>query len=250
MGTNGKLPGDESLLGRCRARVSDLFTEAGRDDGRVPRFGFSDSHGCQREAVFRFRDFMQTWKSPAAYKPLRWVLAAACGTAIGNVLEAAARRQGDVTQESCVLPNAHGLHIYGSLDWLWVDGGVVFDFKCVSRKQFRWIKKQGEPKEGHRAQINGYSVAKNVPHWCLVYIDMGALGFADADTPETQLFAGDANRELADAEVVGFWLGVDGHLKAGTTPEIPGDYTADGFPCGWCSQKRRCWSEDGASISS
>lgn len=216
------------------ARIAEVFKEATLETEREPRFGFSDADGCKRAAVYRFSEFKQTGKPGQARRPLRWRFASACGTAIGGMLEEAARRLGDKTQAPAQLDD--GL-VKGSADWWWVEGDYVFDFKC--KGETSWRKITSRPDQDEVRQVASYAKALGVSRWALIYI-RGATCFEKGDGVEWRHYEGAALDSHADA-TVGFWRDVKGHLDAETIPDRP--FGQDSFECRICRFKEACWEQ-------
>lgn len=169
---------------------------------------------------------------------VRYVLAQACGTAVGEVLEAGCSKLGMKVQEKVVLGGPEDVFVSGTLDVR--AEGYVLDWKVVGKKSWRRIAKEPDPK--HVLQVNAYCAATKEPAWALAYLN-GASIF---DELEWRIFRGKAD-PLAGQRVLSTWRLVDWHHKNGTLPARPDNFSMSSFPCGWngggCTYRDTCWSE-------
>src|SRR5882672_667459 len=117
--------------------IRAVFAQARKTKERKPRFGISDAHGCVRAKVYSFRLFKEGGKPAEFERPARWGLAAACGTAVGQLLEEASERRGHKVQV-----RAQSGAISGSADIV-LTGEHVVDVKVAGG--WKWRKIQHEP---------------------------------------------------------------------------------------------------------
>lgn len=209
-------------------QIAAIFHEARKAQEREPRYGISDAHGCARSKVYSFKLFKEKGEAARFERPVRWGLAADCGTAVGAALEAAAKRLGHGTQVAAAMGD-----IRGSADIVLV-GDHVVDIKVAGG--WKWRKVQHEPDPEHRRQVATYAHILEKPKWALLYID-GRSIFAAGEEVEWLLHEGHVVPELV-AATAGFWATVQKHLDAGTLPERmePGS-----FECKVCAHAAHCW---------
>lgn len=207
-------------------------------DAGARHFFSSAGDSCERALV------LDELEGPRPTQELRYALAAACGTAVGAVLEAGCKRMGWKVQERVKLER-DGLDVWGSLDVR--APGAVVDFKLVGEKSWKRVAK--EPAWRNVLQVNGYSVAAPEPGWVLVYL-RGRDIFDEMDANSWRLYAGASDPSLAK-QLTHTWERVLGHVLAGQAPPRPRDFSAARYPCGggteWqCGHFEKCWG--GANV--
>jgi hypothetical protein len=208
--------------------VRAIFAEARKTQEREPRCGISDAHGCVRAKVYSFLLFKEEGRPAEFERPARWGLAAACGTAVGQLIEEASERLGHKTQV-----RVESGRISGSADIVLI-GEHVIDVKVAGG--WKWRKIQHEPDPEHRRQVATYATLLEKPKWALLYID-GRSIFTAGEDVEWVLHEGLASVEHYKS-TSDFWASVHGHLDAGT---LPGRLEPDSFECKICPHAGRCW---------
>lgn len=186
---------------------------------------------CLRALVYDARDADDG--KPPAQGPhrLRDLLAMACGNAVGNHIEEAARRLGYETQKTHAFDTGV-VKVRGNSD---VAGPpFVLDVKLVGEKS--WAR---APHQKHILQVASYAVANDSPRWILLYVRGSTIFDEDSAEVETRIFAGHADVEYAQ-ELCGVWETVDRHRKLRTLPERVFGAKPDGWPCAWCRHLKRC----------
>lgn len=218
-------------------RIEDLFREARRVEDQPPHARFSSAADCLRQHVYAWREYQAgTWQ-PWRERPVRWNMAAVFGTALGDFLEAAARRLGAITQESVSLTSRE-VDVHGNLDVHW-PGADVWDFKCCS--DYAWREVQKAPKDRHVLQLQGYLSATGEKRGALIYIKSSGIG--KGKHLEWVAHEIEADPWMA-TELIARWVQVKKHVEAGTTPERP--FTdPDCFDCTICPYRTDCWTEGG-----
>jgi len=209
-------------------QIAAIFAEARKAKEREPRFGISDAHGCARSKVYSFRLFEETGRPVEFQRPVRWGLAADCGTAVGAALEAAALRLGHATQGQAAMGE-----IRGPSDIV-LSGDHGLDIKVAGG--WKWRKIQHEPDPEHRRQVATYAHILEKPKWALLYID-GRSIFTAGEEVEWVLHEGAVVPELV-AATVGFWAVVQKHLNDKT---LPARMEPGSFECTVCPHAARCW---------
>ena len=197
---------------------------ASNDAAQKPRPRISSSGDpCERAQV------LDLLRGKRPMTDIRHVLAAACGTVVGDVIEAGARRLGHWTQEKVEIGG-----VPGTLDIRLSTKDSVIDLKVVGKKA--WKRCQTAPQPKHVIQVNAYAVATNCERWELWYLRGESIW---RDALEWRLWHGDADAMSADVEVVQRWRRVTAHATAKTLPEIPREFSPTAFPCGWCHHREQ-----------
>jgi hypothetical protein len=202
------------------ALIEKAALEAVNADGQAFRYRFSSAGGaCLRALVYESRG------APRQIPNLKQALAAACGTAVGEVMEAGAARLGWKAQEYVELPDCDVL-VSGHLDC--ADEDRVVDFKVVKTKRWKWLLKNG-PSFQYVMQCSAYATSSGRKEWALAYL-RGTSIYDDGEL-EWKIYA-----------MGKIWERVDAHAQAGTLPPIPSGFEKTRFPCGWCASKEECWN--------
>jgi hypothetical protein len=220
---------------RLHAILDAALVEANADK-QEPRARFSNADDCERALAL---DFVH---GPRGMADVRYVLAAACGTAVGEVLENGGSRIGAWAQQRVTLPPMAGsldlrFPLEATTDPDHPEGGEVWDWKVVGEKSWKRIKTEPNPK--HLTQIHSYCAATRSDRWVLAYL-RGTSIFKDE--MEWRIYRGHANPEVAETAQAK-WVRVLDHVKRKTLPVIPPEYSPSGFPCNWCGHKVACWKE-------
>jgi len=217
------------------ARVFEQYRNAPRS--RSFRYSFSGAgETCLRSLVYDAHD-ADDGKPPAVSKgEVSWSLSAACGTAVGDALEAAGLLLGYRSQVRALFDTG-AIKVMGNGDTTTDD--IQIDWKVVGENKWERIQKQ--PDDKHRLQVNGYAVALDRPRWALVYL-RGITIYDGSKTPEVKIHAGEASVELAQ-DLCGVWESVETHRKLRTLPERVFEAAPDKFPCGWCRHQSRCLTQ-------
>jgi hypothetical protein len=252
-------------------RLEALFREARKAEGQKPRPRFSNAAGCIRAHVYDELALRDGKWEPEEERPARWNAAAACGTAVGELLERAAQRLGARTQVAAGLTasgfpavenqcdgcrngmpvDAWKIHRYedesahsvcsrelydafvsGSADIVWEDS--VWDLKCVGDFAWRSAKKHPNPK--HVVQVASYAHALGKPGWVLVYIDLGMIGKGR----DLRYVTHEGRSDPAIAKkVVAHWRRVS---ECAEKRELPDRYRSEpDFECSLCKYREECW---------
>jgi hypothetical protein len=213
--------------------ILDAALVAANADKQTPRARPSNATDCPRALAL---DFVH---GPRDMAQLRYVLAAACGTAVGNVLEAGAAKAGALCQERISLPP-----MAGSLDSRFPGEGV-WDWKVVGEKSWKRVK--DGPNEKHVAQLAVYCAATRETRWTLAYV-RGVSIFKDE--LEWRVFTGHADPAQAE-RIQTKWTRILRHVEERTLPVIPDTYGPESFPCAtrgkeglsvWCGHYQHCWA--------
>lgn len=212
-------------------RIVQLFDEARKVEKQPPRPRFSNAADCLRKHVYEQRAFREGEWTATEEKPVRWNVAAACGTAIGELLEDAAVRIGGAsTQWPADLDDGA---VSGSADIVW--DGDVWDVKCVGESQWRNVQRNPDAK--HVLQVASYAHALRKPRWVLLYVRLGSIG--KGEHLEWCAHEGEADPSLA-RRIVDHWREVSAHIEAKTLPDRP--YLSPSWECGHaCGHMKACW---------
>ena len=214
--------------------ILDAALDAANADKQEPRARFSNAADCERALALDFAH------GPRGMAETRYILAAACGTAVGEVLERGAAKIGAVVQEAVTLPPMRG-----NLD-VRFPGEAVWDWKVVGEKSWKRVKGAANPK--HLVQIHAYCAATGSPRYVLAYL-RGRSIFGDS--LEWRIHTGAADPAVA-AAAQAKWTGILAHVAAKTLPVIPEGYGPESFPCAtrgkaglsiWCSHYSHCYGE-------
>jgi hypothetical protein len=198
------------------------------------RYSFSGAgNPCARALVYEARRH-DAGLPPHGAREVKHAMAAACGNAVGELLEAGCHKLGWDTQAPVIMNGA--VRVTGTLDV--IAPGFVLDWKLVGEKS--WKRAVKAPSDKHVTQVNGYAHAKGEPSWVLAYLRATSI-FKPGEL-EWRIYNGETDPIAAKA-LVGTWAEVDAHRKAKTLPERPEAFSPAGFPCGWCNFKTECWSE-------
>lgn len=228
--------------------VLDASLRAANHAKQEPRARFSNAADCERALCL---DFVH---GPREMADIRHVLAAACGTAVGEVLEDGGALIGAWAQQRVKLPP-----MTGALDLRFQDeyphklsdlketGGEVWDWKVVGEKSWKRVRDAPNPK--HLTQIHGYCAGTKATRWVIAYL-RGVSIFKDE--MEWRIYCGVADPAVAE-RAQAKWQRVLAHKAAGTLPVIPEGYGPDRFPCGWmkqgalvqgCGHFKHCYPEE------
>lgn len=216
-----------------RAHLEIVMTAARLREERAPLcYGISNGLGCDRKAALVRREWQATGAVRPSSGPVRWNVAAAKGTAVGDMLEAAARRAGYKTQVPVAVPNAHGLAIAGTADI--VGPEFVADLKLAGDSTWRSVQK--DPKAEHWQQVHCYAAALGKPMAALWYVRDVAKG------EELPVVIHEAPTEPEHLErLIEKWRAVEEHVRAGTLPEL--DRPPTDFDCRCCNYRTQCHPE-------
>jgi hypothetical protein len=207
------------------------------------RFSSAGDH-CRRKLVYDAQDAADGLPQTGEVPPLKRVIQAAVGTAVGELLEAGAQRLGLQTQQRVTADGAR-VEISGSLD-IHSPDDLVVDIKTVSDPA--WSRLRYGPQEKHVVQVNGYAVYTKAPRWALWYVRLSdAFRRTDNNEIGQRVFEGQADPDFAQRTIVEAWEDVDAHVAMGTVPARDPAFLRDRFPCGWstgaCVHFSRCWAE-------
>jgi hypothetical protein len=222
--------------------ILDAALVAANAAKQEPRARFSNAADCERALALDFTH------GPREMTDVRHVLAAACGTAVGEVLEAGGAHIGAWAQQTAKLwPMVGNLDLRfpleGSNPNEAPSGGEVWDWKVVGEKSWKRVKTEPNPK--HLTQIHGYCAATRSFRWVLAYL-RGVSIFKDE--MEWRIYTGIADPARAEAAQAK-WQSVLAHVKAKTLPVIPEGYGPETFPCAtrgksglsvWCGHYSHC----------
>lgn len=196
------------------------------------RYRFSSAGDpCLRALTYDAFDADDGVPPAESSRRLRDILAMACGNAVGEKLEEAARALGHQTQTPHEFDTG-AVRISGRSDV--ADRRVVLDIKLVGERS--WSR---APHPKHILQVNGYAVQNDSPAWALLYVRGTTIFDEDSPEVETRLFTERTSLEKAQ-ELVGIWEEVHTHRTLRTLPERVFGAKPDGWPCKWCRHLKRC----------
>jgi hypothetical protein len=211
----------------AQERLALLIEEAGWSYTQPWRPRFSAAGDCLRLLVYEAMEARRGARPERVRRPVRWNAASLAGTAIGSMLEDAAKRMGAEVQ----VPVQIG-EVTGTADIVWPD--AVWDTKWKGEYSYSQVLRQ--PSEREHTQVAGYAALLGKPKYALINWNLGQLG--KGEKLDIIIDEQPTPKDAAD-KVLAIWDTVESHASLGELP--PRGYPREKCTKLKCRFLSECW---------